>query len=38
VQWLAIGLVIAASAGITATRRPQPAALLTSPPEPATRR
>lgn len=36
VQWLAITLVIAASAGITASSRPRPA--LTSPPEPATRR
>lgn len=37
VQWFAIGLIISASAGITATRRPAAAAPI-SPPEPATRR
>ncbi len=37
VQWLAIGLIISASAGITATRRPVAAEPI-SPPEPATRR
>lgn len=38
VQWLAIGLVIAASAGITATGRRRAEAKATFPPEPATRR